>query len=44
MGLVALPVKLSDSQAKEAIEPFLAAIKATTNFDALRADGAGWRP
>ena len=34
-GLEAVPAKLSDSQAKEAVEPFLAAIKGTTKLDAL---------
>jgi hypothetical protein len=40
-GLGALPAKLSDTQAKEAVEPFLAAIKGTTDPDALLALGTG---
>ena len=40
-GLAAVSAKLSDSQAEEAIEPFLAAIKGTTDPNALQALGVG---
>jgi hypothetical protein len=41
-GLGAVAAKLSDSQAKEAVEPFLALIKTTTtNYYALAALGTG---
>ena len=43
-GLGALAARLGDSQAKQAVEPFLAAIKATTNPYALAALGTGWEP
>jgi hypothetical protein len=41
--LTALPAKLTDSQAKDAVEPFLAAIKTTTDDSAKRLLGAGLR-
>ena len=43
-GLGALPAKLSDSQAKQAVEPFLAATQRTTDTADLQAVDGAWEP